>query len=210
MNTKVQSPVTIHPLFIIPVLEVTEKYNVNTEELNYIKTQRVILNKHNYVSHENYILNHEKMKNIKKFIEQGIQYYTEHILCPSNKDIEIYITESWCNYTKKGQSHHTHSHANSILSGCLYVDVEKDSDKIHFYNKTYNRIEIPVDQTKFNNCNSTSWWLPVENGKLIIFNSSLEHSVEEITTDHMRISISFNTFIKGEIGTHTTLLKLHD
>ena len=178
MATPASSPFIINALFIIPVLELSERYKFNNEEMEYIKTQTVISNKHNYVSEKTYILNHEKMKNIKTFIEKGIKYYTEQILCPSNKDVELYITESWSNYTTKGQSHHRHNHSNSIISGVLYIDVDKDNDKIHFYNKSYDRIEIPVDDNKFNNYNSTAWWLPVENGKLILFNSSLEHSVE--------------------------------
>jgi len=209
INTTEPSPIIINGLFIIPVIELCERYRFNNEEMEHIKTQTIILNKHNYVSEKSYILNHEKMKNIKTFIEKGIKYYTEEILCPSNKDVELYITESWCNYTTKGQSHHRHNHSNGIISGVLYIDVDKDNDKIHFYNKTYDRIDIPVDENKFNNYNSTAWWLPVENGKLILFNSSLEHSVEEIKSNHIRVSISFNTFIKGEIGTHTTFLKLH-
>jgi len=208
MNTTESSSIIIHPLFANPVLEITERYKLNNEELNYIKTQKMTSNIHNYISDNFNILNDEKMKNIKHFIEQGIKYYIENILCPANKDIEIYITESWCNYTNKGESHHIHTHNNSILSGCLYVDVE-DSDKIHFYkSNSYHGIYIPIDEKKFNYFNSDSWWLPVENGKLIIFHSSLQHSVEKITTHHTRISISFNTFVKGEVGTRSGLLHL--
>jgi uncharacterized protein (TIGR02466 family) len=208
MITTEPSPIAIHALFAIPVLEITERYKLNGEELNYLTTCKMKSNVRNDISERTNILDDEKMKNIKNYIEQGIKYYIETILCPENNDIEIYITESWCNFTSKGQSHHLHAHPNSILSGCLYVDVDKE-DKIHFYNyTTYNRINIEVDKRKYNKFNSSSWWLPVENGELIIFDSSLSHSVEEITTDHTRISISFNTFIKGEIGIHTTLLNL--
>lgn len=203
-------PIMIHPIFITPVLELSEKYKFSTEELEYIKTLPIKENEKNHVSKLTNVLNDTKMKNIKTYIEKGIKYYVDTILCPINNDLEIYITESWCNYTSTGQSHHRHSHHNSIISGCLYIDVDKESDKIHFYNDNlYRRIQIDVDEKKCNNFNSKSWWLPIENGKLIIFDSSLDHSVEEVRTNHTRISLSFNTFFRGEIGSDTTRLKLN-
>ena len=47
--------------------------------------------------------------------------------------------------------------------------------------------------------NSDSWWLEVEENSLILFPSSLTHAVEKIETD-LRVSLSFNTFLKGNFG----------
>jgi hypothetical protein len=70
LNKTEPSPIIINGLFIIPVIELSEKYNFNNEEMEHIKTQKVILNKHNYVSEKSYILNHEKMKNIYRKRDQ--------------------------------------------------------------------------------------------------------------------------------------------
>ena len=53
----------------------------------------------------------------------------------------------------------------------------------------------------FNIWNSVTWFFPVNNNELILFPSWLQHKVEpneKATTD--RISISFNTFVKGPLG----------
>ena len=40
----------------------------------------------------------------------------------------------------------------------------------------------------------------MEKGKLLIFPSKLNHSVEPNTKDDLRISLSFNTWLRGEVG----------
>jgi ectoine hydroxylase-related dioxygenase (phytanoyl-CoA dioxygenase family) len=42
--------------------------------------------------------------------------------------------------------------------------------------------------------------LSAESGELLLFLSTLEHSVLENKSEEDRISISFNTFTKGSIG----------
>ena len=39
-----------------------------------------------------------------------------------------------------------------------------------------------------------------ENGKLVLFPSTLLHAVAKNKSDVERISLSFNTFIKGQLG----------
>ena len=45
----------------------------------------------------------------------------------------------------------------------------------------------------------TYYFHPKE-GRLLIFPSSLEHSVEKKKGSNLRISLAFNVFIKGNIG----------
>ena len=65
------------------------------------------------------------------------------------------------------------------------------------------------EEREFNLWNSSQWKVPVNNNKLILFPSWLEHRVESnekaITT---RISISFNTFVKGTFGAASSLNEL--
>ena len=46
--------------------------------------------------------------------------------------------------------------------------------------------------------------LGVEQGDLLLFDSQIPHGVDSIDTD-MRISLSFNTFVKGEFGREDNL-----
>ena len=53
---------------------------------------------------------------------------------------------------------------------------------------------------KFNLFNSNSLYLPVSSGQLVLFPSYLEHSVPVLKENVTRISLSFNTFIIGDIN----------
>ena len=62
---------------------------------------------------------------------------------------------------------------------------------------------------EFNAYNSLTWDCLVENNVLMLFPSWLNHKVEsnkKATTD--RISLSFNTFVKGTIGDKNNLTEL--
>ena len=83
----------------------------------------------NITSSNKNILDEPVFKNLKQEIDLIIEDYFEKIIVPSN-NITPYITQSWLNYTEPGQFHHTHAHANSYLSGVLYIDCHESLDKI--------------------------------------------------------------------------------
>jgi ectoine hydroxylase-related dioxygenase (phytanoyl-CoA dioxygenase family) len=57
--------------------------------------------------------------------------------------------------------------------------------------------------------NARKQCVPVQAGDLILFNSMLDHGVDQITDDkHVRISLAFNTWFVGEIGSKEALTKL--
>lgn len=119
----------------------------------------------------------------------------------------IYITESWFNKTEAGQSHHQHYHANSILSGILYLDGEGHGGKTEFYSPHKNPFVFAV--TELNRWNSGMFSVDPVIGQCVVFPSMLEHSVTPYTGSKPRISLSWNTFIKGEINPlDTQTLKL--
>jgi uncharacterized protein (TIGR02466 family) len=111
------------------------------------------------------------------------------------------------NYSKPGEWHHKHAHPNSFVSGVLYMKAVKDSDKIYFYGDEYKTIDLPTEN--YNIYNSKSWWLPVETGDLMLFPSSLTHSVEKVQADQTRVSLAFNTFPVGYVGQEESLTALH-
>jgi hypothetical protein len=53
--------------------------------------------------------------------------------------------------------------------------------------------------------NSKSWKIPVKENILLIFPSTLPHSVPNVEHDNLRVSLSLNTFIKGELGAPNNL-----
>ena len=111
------------------------------------------------------------------------------------------------NYTKENQFHHRHAHPNSFVSGIFYISADKKVDSVTFY-KGYLDHRIKLDITKYNIFSSSSCTFPVETGNILLFRSSLEHAVDIKKGNNIRISLSFNIFIKGTVGNKEELTEL--
>ena len=198
----------IQNLFPIPIYMSNIDRKFTKQELQFITEQKkhCVKNQGNINTKDNYILNRKELKNIKKFIDKSCQDYLEKIISPKN-NIELYTTQSWLNYTEENQYHHKHSHPNSVVSGVLYFDCDKENDKIKFTNsKGYQQIKLEIDQ--YNIWNSETWWFPLETGQLVMFPSSTIHQVDTKQGNNTRISLAFNTFYKGIIGSNSDLTEL--
>jgi len=204
----VREPIINH-IFPTPVYitEIDRKFT--KQELNFVKEQKKHCSKNagNINTKDNYILNRKEFKNIKKFLNKHCKNYLDTVICPKN-NLELYITQSWLNYTEADQYHHKHEHPNSVISGVLYFDSDIKNDKILFSKSTEQQIKPIIDNTKFNLSNSETWFFPVETGRLIMFPSSTIHSVEIKKGKNTRISLAFNTFYKGTIGSNSALSEL--
>ena len=199
----------INHIFPTPVYITEIDREFTKQELNFVKEQKKHCSKNagNINTKDNYILNRKEFKNIKKFLNKHCKNYLDTIICPKN-NLELYITQSWLNYTEADQYHHKHEHPNSVISGVLYFDSDIKNDKILFSKSTEQQIKPIIDNTKFNLSNSETWFFPVETGRLIMFPSSTIHSVEIKKGKNTRISLAFNTFYKGTIGSSVGLSEL--
>ena len=163
-------------------------------------------NQGNVRTKDSHILEHKTFKNLKKDLNKKIINYFNEVICSSNSIIP-HITQSWINYTKENQFHPKHNHSNSLVSGIFYVSADKKVDSITFS-------KIPLDEriklniTKYNIFNSSSCTFPVETGNILLFRSSLEHAVNKKKGNNIRISLSFNIFIKGIVGNKADLTEL--
>jgi uncharacterized protein (TIGR02466 family) len=192
----------IGSIFPTPIYATRRESDLDSTEVKEIEDiikEGMERNSSNSSTINTYIFNN-KLKAIKQFCEEHIQNYVDEIINPE-KELDLYITQSWLNITKPGEFHHVHSHPNSIISGGFYIATVED-DKISFGDPNTKVKEIiKLEQKKFNMWNSSSWTVPVDNNKLILFPSWLNHQVKlnpKATTD--RISISFNTFVRGVLG----------
>jgi uncharacterized protein (TIGR02466 family) len=162
-------------------------------------------NSGNITSNNNYILNEKPFVNFKKELDLRVQDYFYKIISPAN-NITPYITQSWLNYTETNQYHHKHAHPNSLVSGVFYINCHEEHDKIKFFNDNYKTIKLEVED--WNIWNSETWWFSVKTGDIILFPSSLNHMVETKQGDNTRISLAFNVFIKGTVGSNKQLTEL--
>lgn len=186
----------VHALFPIPVYKTTLK-SLTLKEIKLIQSLNYFSQTlGNVVSENNHILEIPELFSLKTAIENEISNYVKDII---KSQLEIYITNSWVNRTTKNQQHFLHNHSNSILSGVYYINVDDSNPSI-----TFNRMQSPFFlnfiPNEFTIFNSTEWTIPVENNTLIIFPSTMYHYVKPNETDNERVSLAFNTFVRGNIG----------
>ena len=180
------------PLFSKPVFKTF--VDTATVDLSSVKWGR---NYQNFISASQHILNEPGFETLAENVYSGLAEYFYGVMAAKD-DVEIYITESWLNKTEKGQSHHRHWHPNSLISGVLYLDSEGDTGRIRFITSQYDTIEYSMADS--NLYNSRSWSITPEPGSMLLFPSSVEHLVDEYQSDTPRISLSFNTFVRGNIN----------
>ena len=197
----------VFSLFPIPIYFNNLKRKLTKSELFFIEKSKLDSHKNegNITSNNNYILNYKAFKNLKKELDLRVKDYFNKIICPAN-NITPYITQSWLNYTKNNQYHHKHAHPNSLVSGVFYINCDEQYDKIKFFNDGYKTFKPEVKD--FNIWNSETWWFSVKTGDVILFPSSLTHMVEIKEGSNTRISLAFNVFIKGTIGSNKKLTEL--
>ena len=202
--------IKLMPLFPIPLMEF--EYGQTSEDENkiiyhYLDDSKP--NVHNVKTNESYILD-KGLTKLKNFIESAIDVYVKNVIVGDEYDenLSFKITQSWVNLTKPGSlGHHQHHHSNSIISGVFYIKTN-DVDNIIFANNflSFQTIAIPVK--KYNEFNSGTWKFPVSAGKLILFPSNLKHHVDPPTGNKDRISLSFNVFPFGLLGSREQLSEL--
>ena len=153
----------------------------------------------NLLSTDRYVLDHPELADLKKVILDNIKIYAEEII---STDQELYITNSWKNANDQHQRHMIHNHTNSIISGCYYINVESSLPSVSF-NRMGPPFLLNLLPKKFNLFNSIDWSIPLENNCLLIFPSAAYHHVPPNPNPDTRISIAFNTFLRGTIGTNS-------
>jgi uncharacterized protein (TIGR02466 family) len=157
----------------------------------------------NLTSNDDYVLNN--LPSLKDQIEEHLATYVDEII-KSKHELSLYLTQSWINKNKNGTKHRKHMHTNSIVSGVIYFS--ENPQPISFF-KHFDFLEPwqiePAEYTKFN---YKQWKFNPKQYQMIIFPSCLEHAVDENKTEIERMSLAFNTFFKGCLGSKTDMTYL--
>ena len=149
----------------------------------------------------NVISIHFKNTILKNWFDKCLKELKEKELRSAKPEIKTCLM--WANKTTKFKFHHKHSHPNSIISGILYLNSAEGMGKTKFY--------YPNPWWHFQN--AWGWWLDDQGqaveyeyevvpktGMLILFPSHIRHSTSPNLCDEDRYTISFNSFVAGEIG----------
>lgn len=195
-------------LFPTPVGHFSFHRELTEAELSFVKEQPRVNNEGNTNSKNNRVFDNAELKDLYDWVDACTREYFQQVHRPSG-DTDIYITQSWLNYTQQKQYHHKHNHSCSFISGCFYVQTDDETDKIYFYGDRKQHDLLQITPTDYNIWNSASWWLPVKTGELILFPSHLTHMVAEKEAPGERISLAFNTFLKGQLGNDDSLTGLY-
>ena len=157
----------------------------------------------NRQSEDTFILDKPEMSRVKQFIDFKLKEFVVDVM---GCDSEMVITQSWLNKSGKGESHHEHKHPNSMISGVWYPQIHEKLPPIQF--RIGEQRDVSLSIKKFNHFNSAVFLLPMKKGELILFPSNLQHSVPANQSDEERISLSFNTWCKGNMGNERSLTYL--
>ena len=201
----------IHDIFPQPVYQSKLERELTKSELNAMDKFRPrgplpkTLRYSTRQSKEHYVLETKELKNLKEDLNKMVVDYFEKVVCTSNS-IFPHITQSWLNYTESQQFLHRHCHQNSFVSGVFYPSADKKFDKIKFFREGYERLQL--EHEKYNLYNSTSWTFPVETGDVVLFPSHLIHEVSHKKGTNLRVSLAFNVFFKGQLGSNAGLTEL--
>ena len=180
-------------VYLFPTVIGLEKMRSPTsQELEFIHSLETKKNEGNDTSINVNVLEDLKMRSLKMSIEESLSTYFKRVFKPKNQ-LSLQITQSWCNYTEEKGFHHKHRHSNSVFSGVYYPQALEDVDRITFYKDISGMFPFAFPSTEYTELNSSSWWIPVSTGDLVIFPSSLHHDVSPLESrNDLRISLSFN------------------
>ena len=133
---------------------------------------------------ENHYLGLEYIPEIKAVLSFACKVaidLTPHSVIVPHKALGFSMDEYWFNIAKPGESTGWHDHKEKAeLSGVYYLAAPHRSGDIQFRRNLKSR--------------SQEWSASSKPGKLILFDSSIEHSVPENKSKENRISIAFNLF----------------
>ena len=192
-------------IFPIPVL-ITKYEPSIEEEFKFIENLRYVEQKENknFKSDDTYLLKHKELSKIKDFINTSLNKYTQNILQTKQR---LVVTQAWTNRNPPNSKHHEHVHPNSIISGVFYFRQSKTLPPIQFNKSVQDGIKLNPE--KYNQLNSETFLLPMTDGELVLFPSSLRHSVPLNKGNEERYSMSFNTFSIDELGSRDSLTHLN-
>ncbi len=199
---------TIYPLFAYPLMVCARTWEFSEAEQAFITGLETVDNVGNRMSRNDRVLDSDELSGLRRFIDEQVFIYKKNLL-HIRDDNEIYITQSWFNQTAPGQYHPKHKHPNSVISGVMFMDENEDRNlpAIRFH-RTMDMLPVDFGYDRLNEFNASCRLFEPVQGQLMLFPSLLEHDVEKNTSDSVRTSLSFNTYVRGPVGVREHLTEV--
>ncbi|MGI9205064.1 MAG: TIGR02466 family protein [Woeseiaceae bacterium] len=190
----------IVPLFPYPLVICGQKYEFTDAEKAFIAELEMTGNSGNARSKNDRVLDRAELVAIRSFVDAQILNYKKNLLRIKDAN-DIYITQSWVNKSHPDQFHPMHKHPNSVISGVMFLDENFDESlpPIRFH-RTQEMFPLSFSFDELNEFNASAREFDPVQGMLMLFPSLLEHDVDMNKSEHVRSSLSFNTFVRGTVG----------
>jgi uncharacterized protein (TIGR02466 family) len=187
----------VHQLFPRPLYKNNINYSFSEQELTYINSIKNTFYQENGTVQDgnNYVLDKHFSIELKTLLQNQLNVYAKEVFC---YDCDVYITHSWINVNPPKSCHYSHNHVNSIFSGVFYIQVPEDSPGLKIWNDRTSMFYITPN--KFNSFNSHGMLINVKQGDIVLFPSEMQHEVSQNNSSIDRISLAFNSFVRGSIG----------
>lgn len=176
------------------------------DTLGDLEKEKWIINNVKFITENNVLVQDSKYKKLHKWFHKCLKKVKDEL----NLNCEEFkIIQSWGNKEEYNQWHHVHTHPNSFISGVLYLT---NSDAYTWFSveNIWSNSGLNLFRTFDYSADDKMEVIHKQEtlaGDLIIFPSSLRHSVNEHTlTEHPRYTISFNAFPCGKVGDYNLLM----
>jgi uncharacterized protein (TIGR02466 family) len=201
-----ESNLSILPLYGIPLCQ-AEIEDIKQEDIDFIKNVEYTRYPadNGYGTPNKFLLDSPELSDLKSKIMNHVHEFLYGAL-DVHKSVNFEMTNSWANKHIKGDESGAHTHYNSSISGVFYAQTDENSGAILFhkaktwYNIFHPTIGVPYNGKNLNIFNSEGWAIKPKTGSLILFPSTLEHSVLKNESDIDRYSVAFNIFPFGKFG----------
>lgn len=184
----------IVPLFPTPFFNCF--IDVSSSDLATFKNTKMRSRHLGYISEDQQVL--DKTPNTLQQIMTKTDSFVEML----GFNLNLRVTSSWVNLHEGGGMGRNHIHANSIISGVLFLDTPPNSGKFHVMNPANNgtrlfSTHIQPDKSSVNVYNTEYYAIEPVTGQCIMFPSYLSHMVGENMTEESRWTVAFNLFPTG-------------
>ena len=196
----------VTPLFGIPLYQ-SMIQTIDQDSIDFVKNTEYkrYPADNGYGSTNKFLLDSPKLKNLKSLIMTHPHHFIHDVLDVS-QEAKFEMTNSWSSKHIKGDESGPHNHANSMLSGILYLQTDDKSGDVLFhkdknhYNLFTPTVNVPFNNKNYNYFNVEGWAVRPQNNMLLLFPSTLWHSVFPSESDNDRYCVAFNLFAFGQFG----------
>lgn len=148
------------------------------------------------------LLDHPRYKSIREQVEQHVENYLNNVIrVKLHQGARFEMQNSWGVKHVPGDWAQEHDHANSYVSGIIYLDTTPETGYLVFHKERMwqnlfpRSVYINYDGTTVANCYELMF-IP-RPGDIYLFPSQLGHSVKENRDTRDRYCIAFNFFPRG-------------